>query len=969
MAVYTFDPAASDSGTLPFPKPPGQMTSPELLAFVKSRAYMSSPLYAEDFSRFRKSELYDQSDQWLRRARGTSDAQYASQWMRLQFFSHDPNALPLPVLNEGVLLRENESARLGRPEYKPRVRPSGTNPGITEKDGAKGCERALQFRLSEMFFGHEDDKLYLHMPLYGGSFLKSTWDQTWMQTVRVPAPSLCCPRHPSSGAGPKLSAALEGGPEGPETGGPGGGPEALGMPGMPGMGMPGGMGPAMGQEMGGVEPGAPGALPAYPTPSSGPTPLGLPPGLSTPPVSPPPPPPPCTYCRKDTEKLAAASIGGIGGVGGQLEAPSDGGRCPLCPDHPALVPFKPTLDEAANPELDLGIEVPEGDWFLSVPTPYSIFVRDAGIGVNPDDIDEWVEVRTEHLSWVEERYPDKIRDPQTGDLRVHPANPAALMSQNPTLGSPDIIQYALHTRVYRSHYLVWEYHRKPWLEWDQKSRTHVRNRGRSIIVVTGAGGDGVTCLDDHLLLESLNTPGVFVPRTTLQYIVWEKKDGGRRTTVGQSLWDRLFDAQDGVNERMSQTRAVNQRGALPFLLQRAGINLETRAADSSVPFRRVIADIDPNDRQLPLQTFLNETINPGVYQEIEAYLRYMGKNVVEVERGQVPPGVAAATAIAYLKTESGEKRRPRILRVRRGLVRAWQHGARLMSARYIEDRPYTYKDDEENEEREAFLSGKIVAEANPRVDIYPTPDYDLTDARRESIRDQVRLGILNPKQTPQLSRKISSAMDESLDFFLDDDLQEQQAQREWRDFKENGLLPVLDPTLDDPATHYLEHGRACFSEWFRQKEREANWDGALNILNSEWDEGLEIVKQISMMPAAALQPPQPPPTPGAPPPPPPPPRPSLDSLIARQWTLKLQNAGFQANPALVQIVLPWRAHMEAHKLHTEIKQLKEQMRNQPTTPAPGTGSAPTSEVEAAAGAPEGPPPPMPPGPPAPGEGA
>ncbi len=912
-------------------KPPGKMTNDELIQFVRSRAYTSSPLYAEDFSRFRKSELYDQSDQWLQRARGTSDATYPSQWRRLQESPWDPNAVPLPVLNEGVLLRENESARLGRPEYKPKVKPSGSNPGITEKDGAKGAERAVQSRLKEMW-SDEEDKLYLHMPLYGGAWLKSYWDQTWMETVRVPAPSLCCPRHPNSGVPPEqqgpppLAGAGIAGAIG--TGGVGLGPTGIPSPAPPGESqLPP---PGIGSSLVPPAPTAPGLPTEMPVPGMPMPGMGMPalPGMPAPPA---PPPIECSYCRTKERP-------------GQPPHP-DGGMCPQCPDSPPLVPYQPTLDEARDPNLDLGIEVPKGDWYLTVPYPYQIFPQDSGIGTDPTDIPEWLEMYTRPLSWAEERWPDKVRDVMTGNLRVHPQNPGSLMIANPTLGSPDILQFAQYTGAYRSHVVVYEYHRKPWLEWDDDRKVHLKNKGRSVIAVVGAGGEGVVCLDDVLLLESLNKPGTFVPRAKLQYIVWEKRDGGRRSTVGQSLWDRIFDAQDGLNERISQARAVNQRGAMPWVMQRRGINMETRAADAAVPFRRVLVDLDPQDRQLPLQTILNETINPGVYEEIQYYSNFMGKHVVEVEKGQVPPGVAAATAIAYLKTESGEKRRPRILRIRRSITRAWEHGLQLMSARYIEDRPYSYEDDEDNEERSAFINGDVIAKANPKVDIYPTPDYDITDARRESIRDQVQLGILNPQQTPQLSRKISAAMDESLDFFLDDDLQEQQAQREWKSFKESGRVPVLDPSLDDHLTHYQEHGRSCFSEWFRDKEDEANWDGALSVLNSDWDAGLQLISQIALgvIPMPGMVPGQPPP-----------PKPSIDKLIMKQWVLKLQAAQFQASPVLVQVIIPWRAHMEAHKLSVEIKQMREQMKSAPAVPAPGTGSAPTSQVEMQAG--EGPPP-------------
>ena len=35
--------------------PPGKLNNEELLVFLRSRAYLSSPLYGSDFSRLRKS--------------------------------------------------------------------------------------------------------------------------------------------------------------------------------------------------------------------------------------------------------------------------------------------------------------------------------------------------------------------------------------------------------------------------------------------------------------------------------------------------------------------------------------------------------------------------------------------------------------------------------------------------------------------------------------------------------------------------------------------------------------------------------------------------------------------------------------------------------------------------------------------------------------------------------------------------
>lgn len=891
--------------------PPGRAEENDIVKYVKDRCYRSSPLYADDFSRFRRSELYDQGEQWLRRAFTTRDSRYPSQWVRIDYNSNDPNALPLPVYNEMVALRENESARLGRPEYKLRVRPKGESPDITAREGAQGAERALASRQNSMGWDEQQDQLCYAMAMYGGAWIYSYWDQTWMDTVRVPVPSKVCSRNPTSGL-------MQPPAEVP--------PEAPGMMPVPGevVAPP----TPAGSEVGLTSGTPPSILPpeaetlGQPTDALGPEPGmdALPPEPGLDPMLAEPEPEPCTF---------------VGQAG-------EGEPCPLCGSE--LMPYQPTMEEAnANPAL--GKDWPKGDWFMRILPPFEVFPRDAGIGVDRTDVDEWVYAHVETLDWLAERYPDKVRDIATGELKVHPDHPSALMAEDPTLGSPSVFQNAQQTAVYKNHVLVYEYFRKPFLEWDQDTKTYRKNLGRFSVVA----GQRVM-VDTTLHIQSLNQPGQTVPRARLEFVPWEKMDGGRRTTVGQSLWDRLFDAADGINERMAQVRAVNQRGALPWYLQMRGRNFETRAADSAVPFRRVMVDIDPVDKQPPLQLMQNTTIDAGVYTEIDKGIEYAARvsGQVEVENGQVPPGVSAATAIAYLKTESGEKRRPRIARIRRALVRGGDHGLQLMSALYIEPREYSFED-EFGEERYAFIHGEVVARSNPKVDIYPTPDYDVTDAQREGIRDMVQLGILNPAQTPQLNRKIVKMLEPSLEFFVDDDLQEEQAEREWRDFKENGKVPVIDPGIDDMATHFQIHGQHAFSAWFREQEMLAGWDSILRVLSGDWDQlSVRLATQIQMMSQMANQQARIAQQTGKPPLPFQPPLSLQDALIG-EWMTRIQ-VGLQMgivtppqDPKALQNVLQWRAHMEAHKAGALVAQSG--VTGISNVEQPGTGSSPSPTSE------------------------
>jgi hypothetical protein len=953
---------------------PGRMDEESLKEFVDRKIYSNSSLFLRDYSRFRRAELYDQSKQWLQSIRATSDASAPSQWEELSVNPADPNATPLPTYNEGVLLRENESARLGRPEYKPRVRPRSTTPDVREKEGAKGAERALQSRLKEMWSGQED-LFFLHPPLYGGVWLESRWDETWLETVRVPAPALCCPRHPKSGV-PEDSPVRMGPPPLFVPGSEESSALPASSPASPALATSEFAPPSPEDEMergegistydddmglnGGL-PGLGGDATALPSPLS------------------------CSYVRKKTPAEMDEKEGGaprpFDPSASTPVGNEDGGCCPHCPDHPALVPYLASMEEALDDSSQLGRDLPKGDWVMKVVSPYQVFVRDAGIGIDSTNVPEWAFVHEETLEWAEARWPDRVRDLSNGELRVHPESAARLIQSDPTLGSPSLLRGIENLGVFGENVVVKEYIKLPWLEWDPQTRRYAKNLGRWIVIISDC-----VVVDSTLLRESLNQPGEYVPLINLQFIPWEYIDGGRRTTVGQSLWDRIFSAQDAINVRMAQVWAVNQRGAFPWYLQARSLQLETRQADALVPFRRVLCDFEGNTTQLPFQEVNNTTIASGVYEEINFSVSYIGKQVVEVERGQTPPGVSAATAIAYLKTESGEKRRSRIKRLREGLTRAWSHGVRCMAAWYIEDRPYSYTD-ESGEERYSFIHGNVIAESKPVVDIYPAPDYDAADLRRENIRDMVGTGILDPKASPRLNRKIVAAMDESLDFFMDDDLQEEQASREWSLFKDFSRVPQVDPSLDDHQAHWEEHGRKCFSEWFRQIEDAANWDGALAILGGDWDESLQNIVMMAAMqgnpvpgvpgvpgvPSAPTgapmmaAPPSPPTSPLAlgspisvPPvqapgipaaPMPPPPPISVQPAVLSMWQQKLTLGGFASpSPDSLSAVLNWRSHMEAHRLVGEVRAMREQLKAA-SMGAPGRGSTPSSPAEEAAGAP------------------
>jgi hypothetical protein len=838
---------------------------------IEDGLYYDHPLYARWRSTWRRAELYDQGLQWLQKGPAAFDGPgYLSQWASIYYEPADPNFIPTPVFNEGHGARINESARIGRPNYRPVVRPKAEIPTYTVKQAAKRATDALRHRLREMGWDKQAYTLYYHIPVYGGAWLKSEWEQTWDKTTPVPVPeAVGCPN--SGGGMSTRPAPVEAPNVGEEFNDPAGG-----------SGTPEGT-------------------------------VSVPDGRE-----------PCPFVLSSAN-IPMEMAGKASWIGSEL-APGDDEtgsfvalQCPLCPDHPTLVPFQPTLSEAATGKdalgRPLGTAQPLGDWQLKVASPYDVHVRNLGFMQAPGEIKEWREVHVETLDWVALHYPEKA-------AKVKPDRPDIIAKYHPILGAPDVYGSILDARILRDSVRVMEWHREPWMELTkgpEGNSLYRLNQGRSIVI---AGGE--VLLDGPYMLDSLTEPGKKVPRVRLDYIPWEIKDGGRYVQ-GMSLWELLFDPQDNVNEIRSQAQSVRQRMALPLYVALKSHNLEMSTRDG-VPGRIAFIDVDPEAPSVLPQIMNNTTIAPGAWEELRDTITSLEKYAgnVEVEKGQVPPNVQAALAIQYLKSYAGEKREPRIARIKEALRRMWLHGLQLMQAFYLEPREVSYEN-ELGEERWTTVEGHDLA-GETHVTVESEADFDDRARNQELVMSLIERGVIQPAQDPALAREVARVLEAPESLFEVQDIQRDGAQREYVEFTEKGAIPVVDPTLDDHLVHFRQHGIDAHSDAFRELEERAGWDEALKILGATWDMDLN---QLMMIPAPVC----------------------LQERIFGFWKQKLAMAaqpqmdpmtGLPIGPPLyapagdeeaLNAVLRWRAHSEEHRLYEQMRQVQAMMT--PTVAAPG----------------------------------
>ena len=598
--------------------------------WMEEGLYYEHPLYAKWRATWRNGELYDQGLQWIKPGRGPLDGSgAASGWASIYYEASDPNYIPTPVFNEGFGSRTNESARLGRPNYRPVVQPKSDNPNYKVKRAAQKATDALRSRLRAMEWDKQAYLMYYHIPVYGGAWLKSEWEQRWDKTTMAPnSKAVACPNATGASTPP----------------------------------------PSMMQEETSVAEGQ-----------------DLSPSMAGPKE-------PCPFILSDPSIPIpmAKKAGWVGGASAPFGANGsfNATTCPTCEDHPSLVPFQASMGEAATGKdalgRPLGTAQPLGDWLLTVRDPYGMHPKNLGFMMAPGDINEWREVHTETLDLVALHYPEKA-------AKVEPERPDVIAKYSSVLGAPDMFASIIDAKLMKDCVRVMEWHKKPWMERFDDGGGNVSfrlNEGRSLVVA-----NNVILLDAAYLIPSPVDPAKKVGRVEMDYIPWEVQDGGRYLQ-GMGLWTLLFDPQDNANEIRSQAQSVRQRCAVPLYVVLKSHNLEIATRDG-VPGRLAAIDIDPEAPNFEPKIINNSTIADGVWKELDDTISSLEKYAgnVEVEKGQVPPNVEAALAIQYLKTYAGEKREPRIARIKEALRRVWKHGLELITAFYIEPREISYENE------------------------------------------------------------------------------------------------------------------------------------------------------------------------------------------------------------------------------------------------------------------------------------
>lgn len=633
---------------------------------------------------------------------------------------------------------------------------------------------------------------------------------------------------------------------------------------------------------------------------------------------------------------------------------------------PVLNPHVPTPEEHDGKDVfgrDLGTDVPKGNATLESLEPWEVFFENEGIGVEPKTCTEVMVEQIKSLDWVRCHF----KHPEIEDLQ--PEEQGMLIDRHPVLGEAESGGRTDSRNLFRNHVRVRWYYKKP---------TNAKDLGRYVIM---AGRllihDGDLCVwnvDGQGRKNRLERCKILIGRFWL-------RDG---ELYGMSLVQPLKSPQRRINMIGSQVIDRRERH-VELVVSTTGQRARPGGNISGLTGSHLVIDTDP-EQPGGLQLVETKLIDSQVYKEEESQEQFMREVVgaYDGDLGKTPPSGTPAIQYKLMADQASGRREERENELRRVFEQAYSHQMSLLQHFAREDRRYEVMGPGEQWEEKSFKGADLIGQTD--IEIEEEASYDEDAYTKEMVikaHDMGRIPVGDPLTDHEMLKVLGlpSKLAERQDVQLED------FARKWARFKDQGKVPIIEPSQDDHDLGFAFYGKALKGEdglalkerasWDEIAQRIVGWDDVPSLPNMDGTpskppgalakaEALDLqVRQIQQTLSA------------------PPPEPmaftgdplkdeqiqgandmamapyeqaqkmalslpadpaqlllpaALESRIFIVWQQMLQEQGYQLAPEQLPLV-QFEAVVEAHRLYGERK-AKEQMAGQMPMQAPGEQPGP-----------------------------
>lgn len=494
--------------------------------------------------------------------------------------------------------------------------------------------------------------------------------------------------------------------------------------------------------------------------------------------------------------------------------------CPTCEEPVPLVPYEPTPQEAEEADdvfgRPLGMMEPRHMSILEIDLPHEWYPENGGARVTPDTLRRWGRRKIRSLEWWEEHAPHVVD-------QIDPDPISDLIYDDPILGdwsmygawSPSLDQGILDHHANADELVELPSFRHP------LGRYVLCSKNKVVIDEDLLEESEVEGSDGKMEISYVARANVSISRYDIRPTeIW-----------GTNLPEKVISPQNRLNTMDSQIVEERERlGGVSLMMTRGmwmddDIRTDTR---NGVTARVVFFEPDPSDPTLRPIPFGGQLFNPEVYMERDRTLtdiRHLA-SASEAASGENPKGVGNTSQLQLLIEQDEKKRVLREDDLIGSVERAWTHISQMEWLLRTDPDIYRVLGPDKSWKYEQYVGSAIRGQYEIEIEkqSYISKSVMKREAAREALADQ--LIVLD---SPVARRRLLEEYGLDTDINEDTNNQVDQAERQWVDFVQKGIVRVQD-SIDEPSIRYQVLGTHLLTDEGQRLTEEVGWDEISRVI-------------------------------------------------------------------------------------------------------------------------------------------
>lgn len=502
-------------------------------------------------------------------------------------------------------------------------------------------------------------------------------------------------------------------------------------------------------------------------------------------------------------------------------------HCPICQAASPLKPYSPNPKEAAEGNdvfgRPLGVQEPRGGTILEADIPFEFYPQNGGARISPVSMRRWGRRKIRSMEWVEERYPHLVH-------LVTPDSPAELLYDDPMLGEWSILgrwSALLDVGILDNHCNVDEVVEQPSFRHPQ---------GRYVVATKD-----LVLEDSNLLEEEEDESGetLYVPRVSMAVSRYRLRPLELWGTSGP---DSAISLQNRLNGIDSQLIEARERLGTPHLFMPKDMWLDNpiRMVDGWGGGKIFLFEPSISQPQFTKPEIFGGTLFPqDVYLERDRVQndlrRHLGPS--DVKSGMAPKNIGTTSGLQVLLEQDEVSRSLREDEFVGSSEKAWQHLLQLEWVLRIDEDVYRVLGPDNAWKYEQYTG--LALRGQTEVKIERAPFVGKSVVRREAAREALADQLVAPDSPISRRRLLDAYGLSDLDLPVNEEETNQidQAERQWVDFVDKGIIRVQD-SIDDPMIRWKVLGTVLLKEEGQRITEEAGWDEIARAI-AGWEQELQ----------------------------------------------------------------------------------------------------------------------------------